>query len=524
MAGLRDQFEFFYTPDDKATAAALRTGLVTPDTNVLLSLYRFQSEARDELFGALERVGDRLWVPYQVALEFHRNRLKVIADQESYFNKTRSDLQTAVNEYIARLRGFSARIALSKPDSQKLENKVRQAHAAVEAQVAAAEIANEVHLEKRNSDDVLERLEALLNDRVGASMSPDELKAAKAEAKKRADDSIPPGYAEKGKSDASGDYIIWKQFIHEAKARKLPTVFITDDRKEDWYWREHGLTLGARYELRKEMEDEAGVPLFMMTSDTFLVHARNYLEASVSPATVDQAKELRDRAEWERFDRRIAVQQGFLEELMDRRYRLDSRVAEMTGRIERMQRDRERGVTEYGAPLPDNFTQEYDAVREELDRLSAQRDSLTRDSHAARDTLARLEVEMDTFSGVTGHADLESHQRRPRVLGGPSIRQAHEGSSSCPVPVNDLESPLKCNAPVRRHSRSFRDSFVRRFNRHVSLIWLRYKIRCWLIPFDLQGVIEHALDHLSGYSRDRFTVAISGSIADVLTPPPSSRQ
>jgi len=79
MANLRDQFTPYYAPDDEAVAAALRTGLVTPDTNVMLAAYRFERHARDELLAALEKLEDRLWIPHQVALEFHRNRLGVIA-------------------------------------------------------------------------------------------------------------------------------------------------------------------------------------------------------------------------------------------------------------------------------------------------------------------------------------------------------------------------------------------------------------------------------------------------------------
>jgi len=40
-------------------------------TNVMLAAQRFARRARDELFGALEKLGDRLWIPHQVALE-HR--------------------------------------------------------------------------------------------------------------------------------------------------------------------------------------------------------------------------------------------------------------------------------------------------------------------------------------------------------------------------------------------------------------------------------------------------------------------
>ena len=100
----------------------------------------------------------------------------------------------------------------------------------------------------------------------------------------------------------------------EAASRKLPVVFITDDsRSDDWYRREHGLTLGARYELREEMNREAGVPLLMMTTERFLRYAKEHLDATVSEETVDQAKELpgfshiegarlllaRDDPEWE---------------------------------------------------------------------------------------------------------------------------------------------------------------------------------------------------------------------------------
>jgi hypothetical protein len=81
----------------------------------------------------------------------------------------------------------------------------------------------------------------------------------------------------------------------EAANRKLPMVFITDDTKEDWYQEFKGHTLGARRELREEMTREAGVPLLMMTTETFLRHAKTHLDAKVSEETVDQAKELPTR-------------------------------------------------------------------------------------------------------------------------------------------------------------------------------------------------------------------------------------
>jgi len=292
MASLRDQFEPCYTPSADAIDAALRAGLVTPDTNVLLSLYRLQPLARDELFRVLAQLGDQLWIPHQVALEFHQNRLNVIAEQERFFGKIREDLEAAATDYIKKFRTFSNRIALPDITVQKLIDGIQDANAAVNAEVSSAEQANEIHLDSLNSDEVLARLEALFNDRIGDPMDTTELEEARKEARRRIEAKIPPGYMDRGKTDPAGDYILWKQLIQEAAKRRAPVVLITDDRKEDWFRREHGLTLGPRIRLTEERKEEANVSLFLMTTETFLIQAKEHLSAPVSSATVSQAKEL----------------------------------------------------------------------------------------------------------------------------------------------------------------------------------------------------------------------------------------
>ena len=292
MASLRDQFEHFYAPDEDAEKTAIQKGLVTPDTNVLLNLYRFQAGARDELFGALEKLGERLWIPHQVALEFHRRRLDVIAEQERYFNDTRKDLDALVGDLRKRVETFGTRIALDEDHIRAIKEGIGSLQKLLTAEVADAQKANEVRLKDRDSDAVLTRLESLLGGRVGEPMISKVLKAARKEAKRRVAAQLPPGYCDSGKADPTGDYLIFRQLMDEAKERKLPVVFITDDEKSDWYRREHGIPLGARYELREEMIAEAGVPFLIMTTERFLLHAEKYLDAEVSVETVDQAKEL----------------------------------------------------------------------------------------------------------------------------------------------------------------------------------------------------------------------------------------
>jgi hypothetical protein len=292
MASLRDQFEHFYALDEGAETTAIQAGLVTPDTNVLLKLYRFQARARDELFGALEKLSERLWVPHQVAVEFHRHRLGVIAEQEKYFDVTRKDLDALVRNLRERVETFVTRIALDKDRIRAINEGIDSLQELLTAEVVAARKANEVRLKDRDSDAVLARLESLLDNRVGEPMRPKRLKAARKEAKRRVAAQLPPGYRDSGKADPTDDYLIFRQLMDEAKRRKLPVVLITDDEKQDWYRREYDIPLGPRYELREEMMAEAGVPFVIMTTEKLLRYAKKYLNAEVSAETVNQAKEL----------------------------------------------------------------------------------------------------------------------------------------------------------------------------------------------------------------------------------------
>ena len=297
MPSLRDQFQHFYMPDEDAVKTAVQTGLIAPDTNVLLGLYRFQAGARDQLFDALGLAGDRLWVPHQVGLEFHRRRLGVIHDQENYFKATEKALRELVQRLRDAVEAFGKEIRLGKDEIRKNLDGIVSLQELLIGEVVKAKKATEVRLKDHKSDAVLERLEHLLDGRVGGPMEPEELEEARKEAKRRVEEKIPPGYEDAGKADPTGDYLIFRQLMTEAGQRKLPVV-VTDDTKRDWYRREHGLPLGplgAAPELREDMMSKAGVSFMTLTTEEFLGQAETYLGAEVSEDTFAQARELPGR-------------------------------------------------------------------------------------------------------------------------------------------------------------------------------------------------------------------------------------
>ena len=69
-------------------------GVIVFDTNVLLNLYRYNEEARDELLALMKSFQKRLWMPYQVGLEFLANCESVI----HWLHKGYKDLSEQVDE------------------------------------------------------------------------------------------------------------------------------------------------------------------------------------------------------------------------------------------------------------------------------------------------------------------------------------------------------------------------------------------------------------------------------------------
>ncbi|MEU7901742.1 PIN-like domain-containing protein [Actinoplanes sp. NPDC049118] len=123
-----EPFEHFVPPDGETIRRGIVDGLVVLDSNVLLSAYRFAPKAREELLAVLELLGDRLWVPHQVGLEFYRNRLNVIADYDAAYKDVLDTLGRHESEIVPELRQkireLSNRIELADDERDGLLNSL----------------------------------------------------------------------------------------------------------------------------------------------------------------------------------------------------------------------------------------------------------------------------------------------------------------------------------------------------------------------------------------------------------------
>jgi len=288
-------FEAYRTVTDDDYRALFASGLVVLDTNVLLDLYRYHPETRQELLNVLDKLSERLWIPNQVMAEFWARRESVLEDA-SDITDTVVALNRLSEQYIGRVREWTNRAGLREEATDSLVAISRSAFDATIKKIRS--LADDKALkmaEDTAKDPVLIRLKSILQDRVGNPLTVERKRTAiNQEAPQRFADRRPPGYmdANKKNGDPAGDYLIWIELLQEAARLKANVLFVTGDTKEDWWRQERGQAKGPHPQLVEEIWNVAGVCLFMLRPASLLKHAGDLLQVKVSPESVQDAQRI----------------------------------------------------------------------------------------------------------------------------------------------------------------------------------------------------------------------------------------
>ena len=70
-------------------------------------------------------------------------------------------------------------------------------------------------------------------------------------------------------------------------------MFVTDDRKEDWWERFKGKVIRPRPELIQEICEQTGVKFYMYQTDPFMEQASKHLRRKVKQNAIDEVKNIR---------------------------------------------------------------------------------------------------------------------------------------------------------------------------------------------------------------------------------------
>ena len=297
---MRSLFPGHYTLTTDQLKSLWDNATFVVDTNFLLNLYRYRVDAREDLFRAIDAIKDRLWIPYQVALEFHRNRLEVISSEKKAFETAQKTIDEAITS-VKILFDSSARNPHSTSQIQEALSKLSESAEAIKNELTDQRTAQ---LAIGDEDSILTQIDLLLRDRVGAPPEATEIAAIEKDGIERYSALVPPGFADKKKNTyvdrgityeaKFGDLIVWRQIIAHAKSSELKNIiFVTDDKKEDWWSIKEGKTLGPHPDLAGEIARDGGVEFFhMYSSDQFLRYAAESGLTNVKPDTIEQIQQV----------------------------------------------------------------------------------------------------------------------------------------------------------------------------------------------------------------------------------------
>ncbi|TYB71263.1 hypothetical protein FXF51_02175 [Nonomuraea sp. PA05] len=267
--------------------------MVVLDSNTLLDAYKLTGTARAEFFAALRLLGDRLFIPHQVGLEFMRQRAIVIKAGTAFparFREAAKKLHGEVQslQEHRRLQGEDVRGIRDAIDAA-VEDILRR-----HADLYDFGVSLESSIE---NDDLFKEIDQITAGKVGPPFAkPGEMAKI---GNQRLKDEVPPGYAdrEKNSDKALGDFFLWEQTIIEARERKIQVLIVSNDGKEDWIRKEDGRARGPRPELVDEMLDRTGQPFHLVNVKTFLTHAKAHLHAQVSDSTIEEAESVQKQTD-----------------------------------------------------------------------------------------------------------------------------------------------------------------------------------------------------------------------------------
>lgn len=283
---MKNTFFEFYKLDNETFKNIWERGLIIIDANILLNFYRYKEATKRQLFTILDKSKERIWLPHQVALEYHRNRIKAIKDQI----KAYEDIKQNIEDNYKKLNCLDVFKKHSLIDVESIRNTISESIQKINDKL---EEQKKLHPDYLKDDIVLNKVTLLYDGKVGKEYNDDDLKKIFKEGKARYESKTPPGYCDSTKKrdkpdiQLYGDLILWKQIIDIAKSTKKNIVFVTDDVKEDWWEIDEGKTIGPRKELIREFRIETGCNILIYKTDSFLREAKNHIDVLISDESID---------------------------------------------------------------------------------------------------------------------------------------------------------------------------------------------------------------------------------------------
>ncbi|WP_103669598.1 PIN-like domain-containing protein [Pseudanabaena sp. BC1403] len=302
---MKNLFSWRIKPSEAEFSDLWKNATFVFDTNFLLDLYRVSRfTAEDYLNNILEHIQNRVWLPHQVASEFFDRREGVIQKEAESFQKAISELEKwkAEQQSFSRLRGClsqAGRIVSSEVeclfnDQKTYFDSIEQVEKSFREKIEQLE---KDHASLNPDEDfILEKLLLLFDTKVGEPFPEEDLTNLKKEADERYQRLQAPGFKDKNKKDEReyGDFLLWKQILNFAKKESRPIIFVTGEKKDDWWIKRNGKPVSPREDLRCEFLEVTQQPFWIYQTQDFLDLVVQRLKIKIEQRSIDETIAIAD--------------------------------------------------------------------------------------------------------------------------------------------------------------------------------------------------------------------------------------
>lgn len=308
---MKNLFLGYYSPSNEEFSELWQKGTFILDTNVFLNFYEYNNELRKDLFDALEFLKTRLWIPHQVVLEYHENRVKRIKQAKSKVDEAKQVLERVKSDFDTNVTGVSGSEKIKGFDKtflpleiiEELKNNVAGAFKTFSEELEL--FGNEL-IEKDGPDYIRDKITDLFEGKIGEPFTQDELNEIYSEGEQRYKYFRPPGFGDKDEKKGKvynynkllfkreyGDLILWKQILRKVETKEFShIIFITDDRKEDWWLKDNKKIIGPHPELVREILDSGASMFHIYRPAQFLTYAKKYIKLEVKEESIQQVEQI----------------------------------------------------------------------------------------------------------------------------------------------------------------------------------------------------------------------------------------
>lgn len=254
----------YLTLTDEEKEKLWKNAVFVFDTNIFLACYKFSKSLSKSILDAIESVKEQIWIPKQVAVEFAKNRYCIMLKNEEKLEKLNKNISDIITEIKSSVnKNESANDNKQSVAIKRIENALKEGVNLFKK--------NSIMFDSSRKENILVKILDLFKGKVGEGFDSQTLEELSKEAESRYEKKVPPGYKDKGKDENQyGDFLLWKEIIAYARANKKDIIFVTEDQKEDWFWKKDGKTIGPRYELKREFYNETNQELLMYSLTSFL--------------------------------------------------------------------------------------------------------------------------------------------------------------------------------------------------------------------------------------------------------------